>query len=264
MIPNLKFKSAGHFVSQNPWRHPTVTLASWEFVYMTHGVAYLFVGDEQIELCEGDIALFPAGVIHGGYRDSAERVSFLWFHVFANDTDAAEYLTALPHCLHSVKSAQIPMMMRQLLHRANHAIYPPEMNDMTAQQIAMEYYLWSGEGREFGERTGLINKIREWIRINSDIKITVSSLAEEFSYNEDYITRYFSKKTGISLKSYIDGARMNLLRTKLLTTDLPLKKIASESGFEDYKAFLKFFTYHEGITPTEFRESCYMTRRNNK
>lgn len=264
MIPNLRFKSVGNFISQGRWRHPISTQQSWEFIYMTEGEAYLFVEDEKIDVREGDAVLFPAGASHGGYRDSEERVSFLWLHVFAEDREAKEYLEALPLYIKTASSTQLPLMMRQILHRANHAIYPAEMNDMTSRQIAMEYSIWSKEQWGFGSEMGLVNKIKEWIRINSDSRITVSDIAREFSYNEDYITRYFSKKTGLSLKSYIDGARMNVLRSKLMTTDQPLKIIASESGFDDYKAFLKFFTYHEGATPTEFRESCYMTRRNNK
>ena len=109
-----------------------------------------------------------------------------------------------------------------------------------------------------------MNKIREWVRINSEKPLRVSDIAGEFGYNVDYLARIFKKITGISIKTFINDMRMNLLRNQLLSTDLPLKRIASDFGFDDYKSFLKFFTYHEGVTPTEFRESCYMTHKNKR
>lgn len=264
MIPSLIFKSIGQFVSKDEWQHPNVTLQSFEFIYMTEGIGYFFIGDERISLSAGDMLLFPCDVPHGGYRKSEGRVSFIWLHVISSDNDTAEYLNSLPHTLRSVDRTQMPTQMRQLLHRANHQAYTKEINDLSASLIAMEYSLWAKELDNEGSHAPLLNRIKEWIRINSDRAITVSEIAEEFSYNEDYLTRYFGRHSGISLKKYIDEMRMNRMRSLLLTTDMPLKAIASESGFEDYKGFLKYFTYHEGISPTEFRKSCYKVRTNIK
>ena len=94
--------------------------------------------------------------------------------------------------------------------------------------------------------------------------IRVGEIAYALGYNPDYLARVFKKRTGDSIKAYIDDIKMNFIRNQLLSTDLPLERIALDFGFEDYKAFLKFLTYHEGITPTEFRESCYMTHKNNR
>ena len=131
---------------------------------------------------------------------------------------------------------------------------------MAATLLFAEYEVFSKENSNSGD--GLVNRMQEWVRINSEKSIGVAEVAEEFGYNVDYAARIFKKRTGISLKEFINDMRMNFLRNQLHSTDLPLKRIASDSGFEDYKSFLKFFTYHEGVTPTEFRKSCYMTHKN--
>jgi len=93
--------------------------------------------------------------------------------------------------------------------------------------------------------------------------LTAAEVAGQFGYNEDYLTRIFRKKTGVGLKNWINKTRMDHLRTELLTTDAPLKTIAYNAGFSDYKAFLKYFTYHESITPTALREHFYHMHTNN-
>ena len=43
-----------------------------------------------------------------------------------------------------------------------------------------------------------------------------------------------------------------------------MKQIASELGFSNENLFIKFFLYHEKITPTAFRSRYYNTHLNNR
>ena len=36
------------------------------------------------------------------------------------------------------------------------------------------------------------------------------------------------------------------------------------SGFDDYKEFLKFFRYHEGLSPSSFRKLYFNTHLNKR
>lgn len=264
MLEDVKFVSAGHFTSREFWKHPVIKISTWEFLYVTEGEVHIYEGQCEFSLRAGDAMLLAPGVEHGGVRKSRSRVSFIWIHISCDGKESINYLSSLAKPLRSVQTTQIPMMARQLLHRASHTIYSEDMLDMTAWLFVMEYALFA-QKRDIPSESGeLVNRIREWVKINSDKKLSVYSVAEKFGYNEDYITRLFKNKSGLPLKSFIDDMRMNFLRAQLLTTDKPLKQIALDSDFDDYKAFLKFFTYHEGATPTEFRKSCYMTHTNNK
>ena len=261
MIKNLKFKSAGHFSTKKKWRHPTATVSTWEMIYMIEGEAHLYEGDSHFDAGAGDAFIFTPGLEHGGVEYSEGTTSFFWIHIFADKEDA-EILSSLPKIMRSVNYTQIPILARQLLHRASHSVYSDGIKDLAATLLFAEYETFAKESADCGD--GLVNKIKEWVRINSERPICISEVAAEFGYNEDYIARAFKKRTGMPIKLFINGMRMNLLRNRLLSTDLPLKRIASDFGFEDYKSFLKFFTYHEGVTPTEFRKSCYMTYTNNR
>ena len=263
MIPNVKFYSAGHFTSTGRWRHPVITRRTWEFIYLIEGEAHIYAGEESFHIKAGDALLLPAGVEHGGSEESAERVSFIWMHFLTEDAAAEAHLSSLPRLVKSVGATPLPSLARTILHKSRLSVYKKDLLDASAALFVLEYETWSGKCA-LDKGGALIQRVGEWVRINSDKPLTVIDVADEFGYNPDYLSSLFRRKTGGSLKSLIDEGRMNALRTALLTTDTPLKQIAMDHSFADYKAFLKFFTYHEGMTPTEYRESCYMTHKNNK
>ena len=139
--------------------------------------------------------------------------------------------------------------------------YPHDVSEHLLQVLLAEIV---AQGRESELSTeALAVRIREWIRINTDQPLTVSQIANRFGYNEDYLSRLFKKNYGKSLKGVIDEMKAAQIKRLLLESDMTLYEIARRMSFEDYKLFLKFFKYHEGITPTEFRNLYCDIHTNN-
>ena len=91
-----------------------------------------------------------------------------------------------------------------------------------------------------------------WIRANRDLPLRVSQVAAHLGYHPHYLNRLFKSVFRKSVKEYIDTERMKHIKSLLLTSQTTLSEISTRAGFSDYKCFLKFFKYHEGMTPTEF------------
>lgn len=51
---------------------------------------------------------------------------------------------------------------------------------------------------------------------------------------------------------------MKLAKDFLLTTDMSVKQISRELGYSEENLFIKFFTYHEKISPAAFKAKCGM------
>lgn len=260
----VQYVHGGKFTSQGTWIHPVGCYETWEIIYMIQGCAYLYEGDQRLIACAGDVVFFRPGREHGGYAESEEAVSFFWIH---GKTDSAESNAALEHLpLHtaSLHHTQIPLLCRQLLNYAPVPQYSESVFHALLGILLTEYAIHSkpAPAHEPAEDR-LVNDIAEYIRINAGHTVHTSDIAAHFGYNEDYLTRLFRRIHGVGIKSYIDRMRMAHIRNLLLSTDLPLKRIASQTGFDDYKAFLKYFTYHEDMTPTELRRRFYRTHTNN-
>lgn len=260
----------GKFTSQGAWIHPRGNYETWELIYMIGGCAYLYEGERRIVARAGDCVLFSAGREHGGYRysgegtDTPETVSFFWIHASLKANGVPDAFARLPLHTKGMENTQIPYLCRQILHISSLHTYPKAMSDALLGMMFTEYAIAADAGSERGtQEDRLTNDIAEYIRINANIPLTAAAVAKHFGYHEDYLARLFRRVQGVGIKTYIDEMRMTHIRSLLLSTDAPLKSIAAQSGFDDYKAFLKYFVYHENMSPTALRERFYRTHTNN-
>ena len=258
MFDNVSFVHGGKFVSRGRWIHPTRINDTTEIIIVTKGVAYLRTGDNEAELREGDVLLIGEGTPHGGYRESEGDVSFYWLHFKGDFNDFLP--SANP--FHPESTYPAELLSRQIIHYEKTAGYPKEATDYLIRVLLMELYASSLNTRSEGSRVFV--SICEWIRQNSDLTLRVSDVAAHFSYNEDYVTRLFKRYSTVGIKEYIIERKLQRIKQALISGTASLREIASENSFSDYKYFLKYFKYHEGMSPSKFRELYQNQHINNK
>jgi len=98
----------------------------------------------------------------------------------------------------------------------------------------------------------VINYIHQNIYNKENIR--VENIARHFHKSKDHISLYFKKQTGITLKDYILSYKLELMKTRLLYSDLPVASIASELNFTDESHLNKFFKDKLGITASAYRK----------
>ncbi|ADB40123.1 helix-turn-helix domain-containing protein [Spirosoma linguale] len=85
-------------------------------------------------------------------------------------------------------------------------------------------------------------------------KLTIDHLADVFHYAPAYISLFFKKQTGESLKQYIIKYKIKLIEARLLYSSLNLAQIADEFGYTDESHLCKQFRKYTGSTPSDFRK----------
>lgn len=257
MYETIHYIYGGRFTSRGTWQHGTRTIDSYEFILVTEGTVYFSLAGEEMTLLPGDVVRIDPGMVHGGTRPSDGPVGFFWVH-FSTDYPAE----LPPRRLHPDSTAQAELLCRQLLHYANTEGYPPESTDCLVRLLVMEL---AAEARHGDDSAGrLWAEVREWVRINADLPLRVADVAAHFHYNADYLNRLFRRAGHRGLKAYIDDAKMERLRAELAGSTRPLSDIAQDCGFSDYKYFLKYFKYHEGVSPSAYRALFRNTHLNNR
>lgn len=256
---NCQYESAGKFISRETWIHPKRRISSYEILYVTSGEVAIREDSTDYLLQRDDVLLLRAGHLHYGVRES-DNVEFYWLHFhLAPDTALPEPLEQL-HACRLTDAGYVGVLANQLIHYANMPDIPAEAADYLIRLVLMELVRQKKSGMSAESMQAV--RIREWINANAHMHMTVRNVAEQFNYNEDYANRLFRKYYGMSLKKAIDAEKMQAIKSMLLTTNFALKEIATSMGFPDYKYFLKFFQYHEGMPPTQFRSMYYQTHMN--
>lgn len=102
-----------------------------------------------------------------------------------------------------------------------------------------------------------IQDIINYIQVNiyNPKTLSTKNLAEEFNIADNYISQYFKKSMGMSIKKYILNYKLKLVETRLKYTDMQFAEIALELGFTDASHLNKTFLAYKGITIGTFKES---------
>lgn len=97
----------------------------------------------------------------------------------------------------------------------------------------------------------IISYIQQYIYENE--KLRIENIADAFCKSKSYISQYFKEQTGESIKEYILGYKINLVKSRLLHSNMTISQIAAELGFTDESHLNKLFKERVGMTAKEFK-----------
>lgn len=251
----IEYEKIGKFTLKNEWIHPRRTIDSTELIVVISGTLYIGEDGRDYVLGENDAIILERGRVHYGTRPTAEPLSFYWLH-FRTDMPAP-FKTLTGAEMHDVK-----YFLKKLLHISN------TKGTSTEEIEALTLLILKEAERQYqaakDSPPAIIGLVKEYVRNNLSAPQSVSSVAKEFGYNKDYLGKLFLKHSGEALKDYIAKSRIAFAENLLLTTNVSIKELASELGYADENAFIKFFKYHKKISPTNFRNLCFNTHVNDK
>jgi len=83
--------------------------------------------------------------------------------------------------------------------------------------------------------------------------ITLGDVAAEVHLTGTYLTHLLKQETGKTYKHLLDEIRLEHGKQLLAYTDIPMLKVAEDSGFLDQVHFTKRFKVYTGMTPGQYR-----------
>ena len=107
------------------------------------------------------------------------------------------------------------------------------------------------------KRLDTFNSIVEYINKNYNEDLNVTSIANQFFISPSYFAHLFKKKSGKSVIEYINEVRINRAKSFLEKEDTSIGSIALLVGFGDINYFSRKFKALVGMTPTEYKKSCF-------
>lgn len=252
--PNIQFAVAGLFSSEAEWIHPVRTETTYELIYVINGTVHLEEAGTEYTLTSGQLILLRPEIMHAGYRSSC-NVSFYWVHFYA-DTDQF-----------SITDSYFPKfdsayLFRELLHYCHLPCCPDCQTNSILIRILSEMYFM--QYCKWAPANQTAEEIYEWIRVNADARLTVSTAAAHFNFSPDHLSRLLLKSFGAGTKAIINKFLLMRAKNLLSNTGKYIKEIAYELGFENGKAFIEYFRYHEGIYPGDYRNRYFKTHMNKK
>lgn len=102
-------------------------------------------------------------------------------------------------------------------------------------------------------RQGPIQKVQQLVFGQPTANLSLAALAHHAGTSQRNLSRLFRQETGMTVGAYVEATRLDLARRLLEAGDLPLKSVATGSGFGTAEALRRAFVRRLGVTPVEYR-----------
>jgi len=99
-----------------------------------------------------------------------------------------------------------------------------------------------------------IQNCRDYIESHADQELTLHVLARQAGYSDSHLSRKFKEEMGVTIRTYIQYARVERGKVLLITTDNSVAKIALDLHFCSSSHFSDVFREITGQTPSAYRQ----------
>lgn len=274
---SINYKWCGQFVApSDAWIHVSRVLVDYELIVVTEGNLYIG-GDYPItdsEVSSSDKKLISANgniskefTVHAGefilmsptnrqFGVKSSDCSFYWMHFVANSETRTDDPIISP-VQSSLRSIDRVILLIKQLQDSDRRYRNSVLNNYLAGALLTEISLQTKVNSEVEQaryREQICHDITDYISWHLSEPLRCSQIAEYFGYNEKYLTTFFKKNMGVSLKNYIVCEKMEHAKVVLTETNEPVSQIAFELGFVDVHNFSNAFKTSVGISPSEYRQ----------
>lgn len=103
-------------------------------------------------------------------------------------------------------------------------------------------------------------RLADYIDAQLQLPLTLGQLAAEANLSEFHLARMFKVSFGMTPQQWISARRLELARTLLQHSDLPLEQVAQRCGYADASHFSHRFKASVGTSPGQYRQSMRSPR----
>lgn len=101
------------------------------------------------------------------------------------------------------------------------------------------------------ENPSVFDRIVQYVAEHYADNITLSRMAEDLGYEQHYLSRCFHGRVPMHFSTYVNQFRVDVATDLLRNTDLPITRIALQSGFQSIRSFNRVYRELTGKSPSE-------------
>lgn len=253
-------------------------LPNAHLLYCVRGKCILRVRQKEVELTTGDTCIVAADVPHSFYNTSEDslvlhaaitaafasnvllprlpqeylRSGFFREIVFRERTDVSHLF---------VPASKVDEMTYFLTSAFYNHLYRPMMYEEIVNSFMLLFFSYllqaANSDPELADRPRMppeqtLQQIMAYITANCRT-VTLCQLAEQFHFNESYLSQYLKKNTGQTFTVLLQGARISAAEKLLINTNHSVVDIAAKVGYQNMSYFYKLFNEVNHCSPAEYR-----------
>lgn len=253
----------------------------YEMVYIYEGKGTFFIDQTFYDMKRGDLFIIPGNTIHRSLPDKVEPVTStaIFFSAIFVQTaslgDSFSYLRCFEHAKQHKSYKVEPVHQEQaklekLIDELQRERQEQQPGYRQAVLLQLEQILLllnrsiipssSVNHEASGSEAALIGP--QWMRSillhidqQPEAPLGLSTLAQMAAVTPAHFSRVFKQLTGMNLTEYVTLKRIIRAKELLLASDVNIRLIADQCGFESLPHFHRMFKKFTGMTPSAYKRS---------
>lgn len=247
-------KAAGHHAERPHGTNEVI------FIYCAAGQGWCEIEGERHAAKAGQMLVLPAQHAHSYGASETDPWSIRWFHAIGQQLP--DYLYALGTSVANplVFLGEDPLLdtlFEEMLtelesgYTALNLVYVSQaLAHLLGAMIRRRHTNWIGSP---DPRQKIVRSI-EMMRTHLDRPLRMAQLAAMVNISAAHFTDLFRTQTGFAPKDYFTRLKMHKACQLLDGTDLPVKEIAHQVGYDDPLHFSRVFKQINALSPTDQRK----------
>ena len=234
-----------------------------EVVLLFSGQGRFLLNDESLEVTAGDLLVYNAGVIHDEAANGPLGLYCVGFDGLK--MPGLKENTLLPEekgyvfptgDRYEVLRALFEMVFRNLRKPGTETFCQHLTLSILAEALAIA---GGTEPHAPLEPDVLGKRIKDYIDAHYTEPLTLGDIGDALRVSPYYLSHVFRKVYGYAPMKYLTRRRIGEAQTLLLTTDLPVGRVAEQVGYDTQTHFDAQFLKYAGVSPGRYRKA-YLER----
>lgn len=232
-----------------------------EIVYISEGSGIHIIDNKKYETKAGDILVFNCNVLHderpnpdGFMRTYCIGMSGL--HLKGLPPNCVSADNAVP-VIHSNASRKSVESLYELLYNEVFSTIGNPSETCCHLMVSLLLLVGRLAAQEANDQDDSTNIIVEQIRTYLDqhylSEFTLEQIARSLNISPYYLVHVFKEQTGSSPMQYVINRRIGEAQSLLISSDLPVTRIAAIVGYDNANYFNMLFRKKVGVTPGSYR-----------
>ncbi len=242
-----------HYVDRN------LGIPSVVLIYCRRGKGSLQIDNTIYKIQQGHLIIIPPNTPHIYQADDTDPWSIFWIHFTGEQTQS------LLDCL--IKTVRNPLLFvpdTQLMSNAFEDVYAclnyhysdAGLLAMTSELLRLFSITKLHQGFPGSQRQSVEDRVAstlDFMEQHLDMSLTLEELAAHSGQSVPYYTRLFKERTNQSPMACFIQLKIRKTCELLDQTDLSIKQIAGELGYDDPYYFSRLFKKVQGCSPSTYR-----------
>ena len=247
----INVRSAGHYITHHDFKDIGGKKDFLELFWCHSGEGTLINNGKKIKITTGDVFFYLPGSVHTIYSDNSGW-DYYWFTCDGPNLD--DIIKTFDIKQEVIHAGECPITIFTTMLEALKKI--DISSSLHASIAAYEILLRAINPQLNSNSTHKISeKFKELVSNNySNSTFSLQEAAKNMNVHRSTLHRVFTSQSGLSPQEYLTTYRLQEA-VKLLYSDMTIKEIAKECGFNTQHYFTKIFRKYIGRTPSEFRKT---------